>query len=454
MARTLTDEEVAALGLEDAPKPKPVRALSPEEVEALGLERPTFTGKAEVVAEQAKQLEDAGYFGRFAVGFGHGMLNTAQNLGDIAGRLPGLGALRPDREAWRAQEEAAAPLLESRGGGAGNLTGEIAATLPLGAGVGGGVRALGAAGARMLPRLAAAAVPLAALGAEGATQGYVLAGPENRGVGALAGGGAGLLLGGLGRALGAGARRLAAPLARAQARAVELGQAGAEKLTRALRSEAGQKAQALYRTLEHINALRSKMTPEAAAELAELEASGVIREVEQELASKSVQKLAPDLAAHRTAQAAFGEGLESQAQQAAQLGEAAATSSAGADVRSLLKMYAEPLAWSVVGGKIGDALGLDPVLTGGVAGLVGGRTRAGKAIANRLAKPGNQMALINALRSAATKGARLLGSDVTTGAATPMLPIPRAGPMSLLPELADADELEMQQQLAALRRGR
>jgi hypothetical protein len=79
-----------------------------------------------------------------------------------------------------------------------------------------------------------------------------------------------------------------------------------------------------------------------------------------------------------------------------------------ADLKSFAKAYAEPMAWAVGGQQIGSALGLDPAAQGalaGAAGLVGGRTRAGKALATRVGRPAHQVAagrVLENLSSAAT----------------------------------------------------
>jgi hypothetical protein len=82
-----------------------------------------------------------------------------------------------------------------------------------------------------------------------------------------------------------------------------------------------------------------------------------------------------------------------------------------ADLKSFAKAYAEPMAWAVGGQQVGSALGLDPAAQGalaGAAGLVGGRTRAGKALWTRLNRPAHQTAAGRALEnlSSAATGSR------------------------------------------------
>jgi hypothetical protein len=75
-------------------------------------------------------------------------------------------------------------------------------------------------------------------------------------------------------------------------------------------------------------------------------------------------------------------------------------SSVGEDLKSLLKSYAEPLAAAYAADKLGSVAGLSDDqrhAADAVTGLVFSRTRAGKAIANRLRKPGNQIAIAEAL---------------------------------------------------------
>jgi hypothetical protein len=120
------------------------------------------------------------------------------------------------------------------------------------------------------------------------------------------------------------------------------------------------------------------------------------RALEERLAASNLESLpaqAATIAARRAELAAL--------QQAAPQTVATRTgellkSSAKPDARSFLKAYAEPLVWMGAAGAAGDALDLSPsqqaALVAG-AGVVGGRTRAGKALLTRIKKPGNQAAI-------------------------------------------------------------
>jgi hypothetical protein len=164
-------------------------------------------------------------------GIGRGMQNVAMNVGDIVGRIPGLGGLRPSPESWEEFNRASQTLTAAqrptgaqvpaawltgdpatdaqiranieaqygsgRPGAEGSALGETAAVAPV-AGVAG--RVVAPIAGRVLPGMLRAP---AVMGAEGATAGTVLAGPGQRAEGALVGGGVGLGLGGALQASGA-----------------------------------------------------------------------------------------------------------------------------------------------------------------------------------------------------------------------------------------------------------
>jgi hypothetical protein len=76
----------------------------------------------------------------------------------------------------------------------------------------------------------------------------------------------------------------------------------------------------------------------------------------------------------------------------------------GKDAASFLKSYAEPLVAAAVVDQIGSAAGLDPRARGALdasAGVIFGRTRAGKALMSRLTRPGNQAAMFGAIEKGA-----------------------------------------------------
>lgn len=143
---------------------------------------------------------------RFVAGIGRGLENVGLNVADIAGRVPGLGVLRPSKETWSEFKEASDPLLATTAGSLGNFTGEMAATLPIGGLAGAGAKALAVkTGSRLLAPLAAG-VGKTAL--EGAVIGGVLGGPEERLSGAATGAIGGAALHGAGKLVASGAKRL------------------------------------------------------------------------------------------------------------------------------------------------------------------------------------------------------------------------------------------------------
>lgn len=122
---------------------------------------------------------------RLAAGMGQGLVNTAKNVGDIVGRVPGLGFMRPDAEKWKEERELSKPLLDTTSGKVGNFLGETVATLPIGGGAAAGGKAVAANVAPKL--LAKLAKPMGQAMVSGSAAGAVLAGPENRGAGAAMG---------------------------------------------------------------------------------------------------------------------------------------------------------------------------------------------------------------------------------------------------------------------------
>lgn len=156
-------------------------------------------------------------------GIGRGMVNVGMNVGDIVGRIPGLGGLRPSPEAWEEFNQASGTLMGAerptgarvpvsfltgdpetdakikanieaqfgtgRPGSEGSALGETVAVAPV-------AGAAGRLAAPVLGRVLPTAFQLPAnMGIQGATAGGVLGGPDNRGEGALIGGGTGLVLG-------------------------------------------------------------------------------------------------------------------------------------------------------------------------------------------------------------------------------------------------------------------
>jgi hypothetical protein len=119
---------------------------------------------------------------KFLAGAGSGAMNVLRQTGNMLGMV--------DDEALAEQRRIDAPLMATGAGQAGRLAGEVGAVLPAGMGAGAVARGVLGQGARMLPAMA-----------EGATEGAILAGPDERGAGAGMGGG-------IGGAMGLGARAL------------------------------------------------------------------------------------------------------------------------------------------------------------------------------------------------------------------------------------------------------
>jgi len=143
---------------------------------------------AQLAGEVADPTEGMSGLDKFVAGVGSGMMNVGRQVGNMIGAVPD--------SAINEQRSIDAPLLNTGAGTAGRITGEIAATAPLG--VGAGAAATRVIGGRVLP-----------LAVEAATEGAILAGPEGRGGGAAGGaalGGALGLAGKVGSAVVRGAR--------------------------------------------------------------------------------------------------------------------------------------------------------------------------------------------------------------------------------------------------------
>lgn len=217
------------------------------------------------------------------------------------------------------------------------------------------------------------------------------------------GGAAGTVAAGLGAGVGAAtdaaasglATRGGARIASAETKAAEIGAKKAAEVTQSARSAAGQDAQQLYRSLEHIENLRASGSPEAQAQLAQLEADGTIKSIQQQLLQKTVDELPGKLSKSLASRAAYQEAAQTEAQRAAQGATEASAPQLGRNAWELFRSYGEPVVGALAGEMVGDQFGHSKAgaALGTMGGLIFGRTRAGKAIANRLAKPGVQMAL-------------------------------------------------------------
>jgi hypothetical protein len=368
-------------------KSKPVE-FDPDAYLAKSTEAQQAKVRDDIDADRRAMVDEMHPAMRFLTGMGGGFVNVGRNVADMAGHIPGLESIRPNPQDWSEENARAKPLFDSTEGKIGKATGEIAAFVPMSMAAEMAAPALAAAAPSV-----ARAVPWALAGGEGALQGGILAGPGHRTLGSLVGLASGVGAKAIGSGLsalgnkffGKGAERIAA----GEARAAEMGAEAANKATMSARSQAGQDAQALYRALEHIEALRKNGSPEALAQLAELERSGVIDQIQKTLFAKTVEELPSKLATSQASRQAFQEMSASEAQRATDATAGLAQSSVGRDLWSLAKSYGEPVAGAAAGSVLGPA----GAMAGTLGGLIFGRTRAGKAIVNRVMRPGNQIAL-------------------------------------------------------------
>lgn len=308
---------------------------------------------------------------------------------------------------------------------AGQVAGSLAPTVA-GGGIAGKLLAAVAPSLAAAPATSTAARLLAAVGAagQGAVQGAGysnadttrgLAGDTALGAGVgLAGYGAGTAAETLGgKAAGAFARLRAVASSRAAKQAADEGTARVASLAGKL----GGETQKGNRIVE--NLIRQE-TPLAPAE--QQAASGLLDRLEQsnlQALPSQAQTIASRTAELQAAQSALPAGV---AARTAELSK----SQFGKDAFSYAKAYAEPLVAAAVVDRAADAAGLDPRARAALdttAGIVFGRTRAGKALMSRLGRPGNQIGMANVGEPVAETAGQLLRRLLQTSpaAATPML---------------------------------
>lgn len=172
------------------------------EIELHGMKFKVPEGKdplayAERIDQQMKKDKDAGMFDaasdstleNLAAGAGRGMVNIARNLGNM---IPGTQYDLVSDEELAEAKELDSDLMNTTAGQIGNFVGETVATLPAGVGVGAAMKGLRgaetASSALNKTRAALTGTP-ATMGVEGAVVGSIVADPEERGAGALVGGG-------------------------------------------------------------------------------------------------------------------------------------------------------------------------------------------------------------------------------------------------------------------------
>lgn len=246
----------------------------------------------------------------------------------------------------------------------------------------------------------------------------------------LAGHGAGALVGGAASKVQGAAGRL---LGKAHGRA--LGQATQEvdEALASTRGQLGAETQKGSRYIENLLRFESAgtLTPAQQAELAALRQAGVVDNLAQSVAQGTLEALPAQAGTIAAKRAALDAATQAAPQTIAQRTGELLKPTGKVDTRTFLKSYAEPVAWAVGAQQIGNAMGLDPGQQGALAtaaGIIGGRTRAGKALYNRLTKPGNQAA-----------AARLLER---TGRRIDLLrqPVAVAPPAALIPFLLPSHE--------------
>jgi hypothetical protein len=240
----------------------------------------------------------------------------------------------------------------------------------------------------------------------------------------LAGHGAGSLLGGAASKVQGAAGRL---LGKAHGRA--LGQA-TQEVDEALASARGQLGAETQKGSRYVeNLLRFEaagtLTPAQQAELATLRQAGVVDDLAQSVAQGTLEALPTQAGTIAAKRAALTTATQAAPQTVATRAGELLKPTAKVDTRTFLKSYAEPVIWAIGGQQVGNALGLDPGQQGALAtaaGVIGGRTRAGKALYNRLTKPGNQAALARAMeRTGQRIGA--LQRPATAGVPAALIPL-------------------------------
>lgn len=307
---------------------------------------------------------------------------------------------------------------------AGQVTGGVAPALA------GGAPALGG---RLLARAAGQGAAQGA-GYSDATEVRGLVGDTALGAAVgLAGHGAGQVVGKVGSAaLRKGGDLIRSGTARAGAQA-------AKEVSEEIASAAGKlggEVQKGSRQVENLMRLEGSMTPQQRALYQQLEAAGIVPNLQQSVAGSTLEAL-PSQAATIGARKAELAALQAAAPQtAAARTSRLLTPQVKADTKSFLKSYAEPVAWAVGAQQLGDALGLDPAQQGifaGAAGMVGGRTRAGKALMTRLRRPAHEAATGRLLQR--------LGSAPSTPAGQALLrALQRSATAAGVPALVADDE--------------
>lgn len=226
----------------------------------------------------------------------------------------------------------------------------------------------------------------------GATQGAGYNSDPRRLLGDMSLGASGGAIGGeAARAVGKGASALRVAATRRGTQAAErAAQQATDEVTHEvgqLSSSYGGEAQKGHRYVENIRRLEQSLTPEQKAVYDQVKQTGAIDRLEHQLADSTLssipgqaEKIAEKKAAFEAAQSALPQTIAARTQELSK-------PSLLKDAVSLTKSYGEPLIANAIGGP--------------AAGLMFGRTRMGKAIMNRVTRPGNQIALYKTLEAMA-----------------------------------------------------
>jgi hypothetical protein len=275
-------------------------------------------------------------------------------------------------------------------------------------------------------------------------------------VGAALGAGSGALGHGIQKGVGWVAEKVIdkgdALLKKTLAKAREIGEKKAAEATAKARSEAGRAAQDTYKQLEHLRET-GRMRALTPGE------SQVAQELTEELGKKAQGRLLPSAAEKQATSAAYSEAMTSEAARAAERTAEELAPRAGRDIGAIIKSYGEPIVGAAVGGWAGDALFDSPVTGAAALGMLTGRTRAGKMIADRVAKPGNQLSLAKTLRklgAALGSGAEVVGKrGAAVGRSPGAISLAESGLLSI-PQIAALFEEKPDSSAIAevLRRGR
>lgn len=400
--RPLSPQEAAALGL---PPVSLSRALTPEQAAELGLPpvpnhwdefKPAQQpGRVESAGRGALQGATAGFADEGAAFFDALIpgLSRAVNKDVLAG-APGDASFgdryRTARDYYRGVNT------QAREANPGSyLAGEVGgALIPIpGAGAASGGRALLRAGGQ-------GAVQGVGYSGADLTRGEVGELAKDASIGTVTGVGGQIASAGLGRLVAAGRERAARLLTSAQKRAADQAEKEIAEQLASARGQLGAETQKGSRQVENLMRLEPALTPEQRTVYQMLQAQGIVPNLQQSVAQGTLERL-PGQAATIAERKAAVEALEAAAPDAiASRTKDLLTPQVRKDTRSFLKSYAEPVAWMVGTNQVADALGADTdtrMLLTGAAGLIGGRTRAGKALASRVTRPAHQAAIAEAL---------------------------------------------------------